>query len=113
MQLAERARDGCGQAEESRQFQRPAKETIEGHAAGILEYQHRPPEVMGERQRARRPVRIKLLSKGIFVFESLQAFQSGVFRGRDYDENGGQFPLPPARVKDVLFGFSQWLEHII
>ena len=68
---------------------------------------------MSERQRPRRPIRIELVPKGIFMLESLQAFQSGVLRDRGYHENGGQFPVSLARVKDVLFAFSQWLEHII
>jgi hypothetical protein len=68
---------------------------------------------MSERQRPRRPIRIKLVPEGIFMLESLQAFQSRVFRDRGYHENGGQFPVSPARVKDILFAFPQWLEHII
>jgi hypothetical protein len=47
------------------------------------------------------------------VLEALQAFQCGIFRDRGYHENGGQCPVSPARVKDVLFAFSQRLERII
>jgi hypothetical protein len=76
---SKRSRYAGSQAEESRQFQRPAEESTEGHASGILEYQHRSPEVMSERQRPRRPIRINLVPKGIFMLEPLQAFQSGIF----------------------------------
>jgi hypothetical protein len=102
---AECSRYAGGQAEESEQFERTAKEPIEGRASGMLEYQHRPSEVMSERKRPSRPVRIKLVSKGIFVLKPLQAFQSGAFRDRGYHENRGQFPVSPPGVNDVLFAF--------
>ncbi len=85
MHSAERSRERDRDAQELRYVQWPAKKSIERRTAGILKHQRHAIVVAPQRDRARRPVRVKFGLKRIFVLEPLDATERGFFRCNKQD----------------------------
>jgi hypothetical protein len=75
--FAEGRRQANGDAQEARQLKWlalvPIKDPIQGLAARVLEYEHRPPFVTSELKRRGCPRRIKFGSERVFVLEASEA----------------------------------------
>ena len=85
MHLAERPRERDRDAQEMRYLQWPAKQSIERRTAGILEHQRHAAVVVRQRDRPRRPVRVKFSLERIFVFKPLDAIDRRLFSGGKQD----------------------------
>src|SRR6266404_4253010 len=85
MHLAERARERDRDAQEMRDVQRPAKQSIERRSAGILKHQRHAVVVMCQLDRSRRPVGVKFSLERIFVFKPLDATERGFLCGNKQD----------------------------
>ncbi len=79
MHPAERGGDRNGDAEESRHLERPAQQSIERLAAGVLEHQRHATFARGERHRPRCPVRVEQSSERVFVFEPIEGLARSAF----------------------------------
>jgi hypothetical protein len=99
MHMAERPGERDRDAQEMRYLQRPAKQPIERRTAGILKHQRHAVVVMCQRDRSRRPVRIKFALERVFVFEPLDATGRGFFCGNKQDRR--QAGAGPAVERDV------------
>jgi hypothetical protein len=73
MHLAERPRKRERDAQEMRDVEGAAKQSIERRPAGILEHQRRAAVVVRQRNWPRRPVGVKFSLERIFVFKPLDA----------------------------------------
>jgi hypothetical protein len=71
MHSAERACERDRDAQEKRNLQWSAKQSIDRRTAGILKHQCHAAVVMGQRDRPRRPVGVKFGLERIFVFKPL------------------------------------------
>ena len=112
MQLSERRRQRDREAQESRQLQRLAEQSIEGIAAGILQHQHPAAVVADERQRPRRPGGIELLRESELMLE-LSKSRGGLLRGdRGQQQKRHGVAGLPAPVKGKDTAFPQGLEQI-
>src|ERR1700686_4179458 len=85
MHLAERFRDRNRDTQEMRYLHWPAKQPIERRTAGILQHQRHAAVVVRQRDRSRRPVRIKFAFERIFVLKPLDASGRRSFRGDKQD----------------------------
>ena len=85
MHLAERARERDRDAQEMRDVQWSAKQSIERRTAGILKHQRHAVVVARQRDRSRRPVGVKFGFERIFVFEPLDATERRFFGGNKQD----------------------------
>jgi hypothetical protein len=66
-----------------------AQEPVEWLAARVLEYQLCPTLTTNKGKRSSRPVRIKLISKSIFVLKPFQDCWIGMLGDRSYQKNSG------------------------
>src|SRR5258708_32034944 len=100
--LAECRRHADGDAQEATQLDRlplaPVKDSIQGYAARVLEYQHRPPFVASECQRPACPSGIQFGLERVFVLESPQALSRGLFRGKRYRQDRDWAAALPAAI---------------
>src|ERR1700733_5852764 len=85
MHPAERPRERDRDAQELQELQRPAKQSIERHTAGILKHQRHAVVVVRQRDWSRRPVGVKFGFKRIFVFKPLDATERRSLRGYQQD----------------------------
>ena len=63
----------------SRYSQWPAEQSIEDRTPGVLEHQRQAIAVAGKFDRVRRPGGIKVGPERVFMFESLEARERGMF----------------------------------
>ena len=91
--VAECCRQADGDAQEASQLERlppaPSKDTIQGLAARVREYQHCPPFVTSERQRPGCPRGIKFGCERVCVLYPPEASRRGVFPDRRHHKQRG------------------------
>ena len=84
--FAECPRQANGDAQKASQLDRlpmPVfEDPIQRYPARILEYEHRAPLVVRERQRPCCPSRIEIRFQGVFMLEPPQALRRGLLGGR-------------------------------
>src|SRR5205807_3600960 len=68
-------------AQEFLYLQRPTEQSIERLATRVLEHQRHPIVAVRERERPRRPTRVEISSKRVFMFEPLERLEAGLLRG--------------------------------
>ncbi len=85
MHAAERPPERDRDAQEMRDVQWSAKQSIDRHTAGILEHQRHALVVARQREGSRRPVSVKFGLERIFVFKPLDGTERGCFGGNEQD----------------------------
>jgi hypothetical protein len=88
------------------------EDLIQGLAARVLEYEHRPRFVMGERQGPGGPRGIEVGGERVFVLEPPQALSRRPFRGESHREERKGIAVLPATVQGRLCAFPQSRQHI-
>jgi hypothetical protein len=116
MDLAERCRQGNGDAQETGQIERlplvSLKNPIQGLTARILEYEYCPSFVTSERQRPGCPRGIEFGCERVFVLEPPETLRRRHFRGQCHRQNRRRIAMLPSAIKREVRAFPEEFQHV-
>src|SRR3984957_19404108 len=97
MHLTQRPGERDRDAQKPCYSQWPAEQSIEDRAPRVLEYQRQAVAVPGKFDWARRPGGIKVGPERVFMFESIEARERGIFRRDQQDRRQSMAGTPIQR----------------
>ena len=102
MRLAQRTRERNPDMQEFRDSKRPAEESIEDNTPRVLEHQRQAVAMARKFDWPRRPCGIKVSPERVFMFESIEARERGIFRRDQQDRRQSLTATPMQRQFAVV-----------